>query len=103
MLNDVIAQPETRKCLDRFKLLEMIKQEFKGQGTKYQVFPNIGNDCRELGGLKVTSICACMSNFCTDSRCRRGDAGSERVEWAMERIDCEKGYTYCFCIVFAHK
>ena len=40
------------------KLFEMINQEFKAQGTKYQVL-NFGICCRELGGLKVTSFHAC--------------------------------------------
>ena len=36
---------------------EMINQEFKAQGTKYQVLPNFGISCRELGVLKVKSLC----------------------------------------------
>ena len=38
------------------KLFEMINQDFKAQGTKYQVLPNLGICCRELAGLKVTSF-----------------------------------------------
>ena len=47
------------------KLFEMINQEFKAQGTKYQVLPNFGTCCRELGELKVTSFRACMRSFCS--------------------------------------
>ena len=47
------------------KLFETINQEFKAQGTKYQVLPNFGICCRELGGIKVTSSCACMRSFCS--------------------------------------
>ena len=39
----------------------MINQEFKGQGTKYQVLPNFGICCRELGGSKLrvfAHVCA---------------------------------------------
>ena len=35
-------------------LFEEINQEFKTEGTKYQVLPNFGICCRELGALKVT-------------------------------------------------
>ena len=35
------------------KLFEMINQEFKAEGTKYQVLPNYVIRCRELEGLKV--------------------------------------------------
>ena len=38
---------------------------FKTQGTKYQVLPNFGICCRELGGLKVASFCACVRSFCS--------------------------------------
>ena len=38
------------------KLPEMINQEFKAQGTKYQVLPNFGICHRELGEIKVTSM-----------------------------------------------
>ena len=31
----------------------MIKQEFKAQGTKYQVLQNFGICCRELGDSKL--------------------------------------------------
>ena len=43
------------------QLFETIIQEFKVQGTKYQVLPNFGICCRELAGLKVTvfvHVCA---------------------------------------------
>ena len=43
----------------------MINQDFKAQGTKYQVLPNLGICCRELAGLKVTSFCACVCSFCS--------------------------------------
>ena len=31
----------------------MINEEFKAQGTKYQVLLDFGICCRELGGLKL--------------------------------------------------
>ena len=31
----------------------MINQEFKAMGRKFQVLPNFGICCRELGGLKI--------------------------------------------------
>ena len=46
-------------------LFEMISQEFKVQGTKYQVLPNFGICCRELGGLKVMSFLASVRSFCS--------------------------------------
>ena len=47
------------------KLFEMINQEFKVQGTKYQVLSNFGICCRELGGLEVTSFGTCVHSFCS--------------------------------------
>ena len=47
------------------KLFETINQELKAQGTKYQVLPNFGTCCRELGALKATSIRACVRSFCS--------------------------------------
>ena len=47
------------------KLFEMINQEFKAQGTKYQVLPNFGTCCRELGAFRVTTIPACVCSFCS--------------------------------------
>ena len=35
------------------KLSEITNQEFKTQGTKYQVLQNFGICCRELGGSKL--------------------------------------------------
>ena len=45
----------------------MINQEFKAQGTKYQVLPNFGICCRKLGELKVLSFRACVRSFCSVS------------------------------------
>ena len=43
------------------KLFEMINQEFKTQRTKFQVLPNFGVCCRELGGSKLrVFVHACM-------------------------------------------
>ena len=47
------------------KLFEKINQEFKIQGTKYQVLPNFGICCRQLAGLEVTSFHACVLSFCS--------------------------------------
>ena len=47
------------------KLFEMMNQEFKAHGTKYQVLPNFGICCKELGGIKVTSFRACVRSFCS--------------------------------------
>ena len=47
------------------KLFEILNQEFKALGTKYQVLPNFGTCARELGGLKVTSFRACVRSFCS--------------------------------------
>ena len=47
----------------RHKLSEMTNQKFKVQGRNYQVLFNFGIYCRKLGGLKVTSFCACMHSF----------------------------------------
>ena len=47
------------------KNFEKINQEFNTQGTKYQVLPNFGIGCRELGALKVTSFRACVRSFCS--------------------------------------
>ena len=46
------------------KLFEMTNQEFKAQGTKYQVLPNFGICCRELRELKVANFCTCVRSFC---------------------------------------
>ena len=35
------------------KLFEMINQEFKAQGTKYQVLPNFGICCRSYEDSKL--------------------------------------------------
>ena len=43
----------------------MINQEFKAQGTKYQVLPHFVICCRELG-LKVTRFFECARSFCAD-------------------------------------
>ena len=45
----------------------MINQEFKTQGTKYEVLRNFGIflGCWELWRLKVTSFRACVRNFCS--------------------------------------
>ena len=47
----------------------MINQEFKAQGTKYQVLSNFRICCMELGGLKVVSFCAvsALSMVCSSS------------------------------------
>ena len=45
------------------KLFETVNQEFKAQGTKYQVLLNFGICCRELVGLKVTIFSACVRSF----------------------------------------
>ena len=50
------------------KLFEMINQEFKAQGTKYQVLTNFGFCCRELAGFKVTSFRTCKRSFCSVHR-----------------------------------
>ena len=55
MSNDVIEQSEIRSVW-KGKLFEMMEQEFKAKGTKYQALPNFGICFRELGGLKVTSF-----------------------------------------------
>ena len=49
----------------RDKLFEMINQEFKARGRKYQVLTKFGICCRELGGLKVASFRACVRSFCS--------------------------------------
>ena len=46
-------------------LFQIKNQEFKAQGTKYQVLLNFGICCRELRGPKVTSFRTCMRSFCT--------------------------------------
>ena len=43
----------------------MINQEFKAGGRKYQVLPNFGLCCGELGGLKCMSFRACVHSFCS--------------------------------------
>ena len=43
------------------KLFEMTNQEFKAHGTKYQVLPNFGICCREMGDSKLqifAHVCA---------------------------------------------
>ena len=44
-------------------LFEMINQEFKAQGTKYQMLPDLGICCRELRGLKLAIFRACVRSF----------------------------------------
>ena len=51
------------------KLFEMINQEFKALGRKYQVFPNFGICCEELRELKVVSFCRCVHSFCSVVYC----------------------------------
>ena len=46
-------------------LFEVVSQEIKAEGTKYELLPNFGICCREQGGLKVTSFCACVRSFCS--------------------------------------
>ena len=45
------------------KLFDMINQECKAQGTKYQVLPSSRISCRELGELKVIIFCSCVRSF----------------------------------------
>ena len=47
------------------KLFEMINQEFKVQGTIYQVLQHLESCCREQGGTKVTSARAYVRSFCS--------------------------------------
>ena len=49
------------------KLFEMINQEFKAQGTKYQVFPNFGTYCREQGNSKKRVFANVFVRACTVS------------------------------------
>ena len=43
----------------------MINQEFKAQGTKYQVLPNFAICCMELKVLRVANFRACVLSFCS--------------------------------------
>ena len=55
------------------KLFEAINQEFKAQGTKFQLLPNFGICCRELEGLKVVSFHACVCSFYSVSKASVSD------------------------------
>lgn len=43
----------------------MVNQELETKGRKYHVLPSFGTCCRELGGLKLTTVCACVCSFCS--------------------------------------
>ena len=51
------------------KLFERINQEFKANGTKYQILLNFRICCKELKGLKVASFRTCVSSFCSVCIC----------------------------------
>ena len=57
-------------------LFETMSQEFKAQGTQYQVLPTFGICCRELMGLTVTSFRACVRSFCSVGQSNRKCSGS---------------------------
>ena len=91
-------------------LFETINQEFKAQGTKYQVLLNFRICCRELGGLRVTSFRACVRSFCSvikywmESSLRAASTPSSQGkvrggDEAARRLDGEKNPGFCQTIL----
>ena len=56
----------------------MINQEFKAKGTKYQVLPNFGMCCRELGGAQSCEFSAMRVRYLLH------DSANERLRLTMQ-------------------
>ena len=83
-----VGQSEIKGSVWKDKLFEMINQEFKPHGRKYQVLPNFRICCKELRRLKVTSFGGGVHSFCSVGQLGIGRGAVSQIFWTilMERI-----------------